>query len=109
MPAYSFSRVSLARCRSSRRVLRSLRFSSSPSAVARSASSVTPFKVGKLAEDVGLDGWKVINRMADAEHAGAFDGLARKLGLSEAEKDELAFAYAFERRPGEVRAAEQHA
>jgi hypothetical protein len=47
--------------------------------------------------------------MADAEHAGAFDGLARKLGLSEAEKDELAFAYAFERRPGEVRAAEQHA
>jgi hypothetical protein len=70
---------------------------------------VTPFKVGKLAEDVGLDGWKVINRMADAEHAGAFDGPARKLGLSEAEKDELAFAYAFERRPGEVRAGEQHA
>ncbi len=27
---------------------------------------VTPFSVGKLAEDAGLDGWKVINRMANA-------------------------------------------
>jgi hypothetical protein len=61
---------------------------------------VTPFKVGKLAEDAGLDGWKVINRMADAdaEYAGPFDGLARNLGLSESERNELAFAFAYERR-----------
>jgi hypothetical protein len=61
---------------------------------------VTPFRVGKLAEEAGLDGWKVINRMADAdaEDVGSFDGLAQILGLSDAEKDELAFAYVFERR-----------
>jgi hypothetical protein len=60
----------------------------------------TPFKVGKLAEEAGLDGWKVINRMADAdaEHAGSLHGLAQKLDLSEPEKDELAAAYTFERR-----------
>jgi hypothetical protein len=28
---------------------------------------VTPFKVGKLAEEAGLDGWRLINRMADAD------------------------------------------
>ena len=33
---------------------------------------VTPFQVGKLAEEAGLDGWAVINRMAnpDAENFG---------------------------------------
>jgi hypothetical protein len=63
---------------------------------------VSPFKVGKLAEEAGLDGWKVIGRMADAgvEDAGYLDGLAGVLGLSESEKIELAFAYTFERREG---------
>ncbi len=64
---------------------------------------VTPFRVGKLAEDAGLDGWKVINRMvnADAEYAGDLDGLAERLDLSEVERDELAHAYALERRYAE--------
>jgi hypothetical protein len=61
---------------------------------------VSPFAVGKLAEDAGVDGWKLINRMADAANRGPRDlgGLADALGLSEAERDELAFAFAFERR-----------
>jgi hypothetical protein len=61
---------------------------------------VTPAKVGKLGEQSGLDGWKLINRMADAANKGPRDlgGLAEALGLSEAERDELAFAFAFERR-----------
>ena len=61
---------------------------------------VTPFKVGKLAEDAGMDGWKVIGRMADedAEYAGPFDGLSDALALTEPEKLELAHAHAFERR-----------
>jgi hypothetical protein len=64
---------------------------------------VTPFKVGKLAEEAGLDGWRVINRMADAgaEDTGYLDGLAAALGLSTAEKVRLAFAYAFEHRAEE--------
>ena len=59
---------------------------------------VTPFKVGKLAEQSGLDGWKVIGRMADAdvEDAGYLDGIAAALELSETEKVRLAVAYAFE-------------
>jgi hypothetical protein len=63
-----------------------------------------------LAEEAGLDGWKVINRMADAgaEDTGHLGGLAKALNLSEAEKIELAFAYTFERRAGKVRAGEQH-
>jgi arginyl-tRNA synthetase len=67
---------------------------------------VTPFKVGKLGEQSGLDGWKLINRMAnaDAEDTGHLGGLAKVLNLSEAEKIELSFAYTFERRAGEVRA-----
>ena len=62
---------------------------------------VSPFAVGKLAEDAGLDGWKVLGRMADAATRGPANlgGLADALGLSEAERDELAFAFAFERRP----------
>jgi hypothetical protein len=61
---------------------------------------VTPFAVGKLAEEAGLDGWKVINRMAswDAPPAGHLNGLAARLGLTEPEMDELALAYALEKR-----------
>ncbi len=60
---------------------------------------VSPFAVGKLAEGAGLDGWKVINRMADAdvEDAGHLDGLAGDLGLSLPEMVRLAVAYTFER------------
>lgn len=62
--------------------------------------TATPFGVGKMAEDAGLDGWKVINRMVDpdAEYAGPLDGLAASLDLSEPEKEGLAHAFAFERR-----------
>jgi hypothetical protein len=46
--------------------------------------AVTPFKVGILAEECGLDGWKVINKMAGApsgkQFAGYLDGLAERLG-----------------------------
>jgi hypothetical protein len=64
---------------------------------------VSPFKVGKLAEEAGLDGWKLINRMADAgaEDTGYLDGLADALGLSVSEKVQLAFAYRFECRAEE--------
>jgi hypothetical protein len=64
---------------------------------------LTPFRVGKLAEDAGLDGWKVINRMAsaDAEPPHDFGGLASALALTEPEKTELAFAFAYERRSPE--------
>jgi hypothetical protein len=59
---------------------------------------VTPFAVGKLAEEAGVDGWQVIGRMADAGagDAGDLDGLAVALDLSETEKVRLAVAYAFE-------------
>jgi hypothetical protein len=65
---------------------------------------VTPFAVGKLAEEAGLDGWRVINRMADAdtEDAGHLDGLAAALQLTRAEMVRLAFAYSFERRAEEI-------
>jgi hypothetical protein len=61
---------------------------------------VTPFHVGKLAEDAGLDGWQVINRMADAgaENPGYLQELAEALDLTEPEKVELALAYTFVRR-----------
>jgi hypothetical protein len=61
---------------------------------------VSPFKVGKLAEEAGLDGWKVLGRMADAgnEPPGYLDGLATALGLSAAERMELALAYSMEQR-----------
>jgi len=64
---------------------------------------VTPFKVGKLAEEASLDGWKLINRMAaaDVEDAGHLAGIATALELSETEKVRLAVAYAFERRAEE--------
>ena len=66
----------------------------------------TPFKVGKLAEDAGLDGW-VINRMANAgvEYAGPLDGLVLALDLSRPEMMDLAHAFTFEER----RVAEPHA
>ena len=62
---------------------------------------VTPFAVGKLAEEGGLDGWKVINRMADADNPspGPLNALVTRLGLTEAEMRELARAYALEERP----------
>ena len=57
-----------------------------------------------LAEEAGLDGWRVLGRMADAgvEDAGYLEGLAGVLGLSESEKVNLAFAYSFERRAEEI-------
>lgn len=62
---------------------------------------VTPFKVGKLAEDNGVDGWAVINRMASTDHGtGYLDGLATALNMSEEEMLELACANAFEERSG---------
>lgn len=64
---------------------------------------VTPFGVGKLAEEAGLDGWRVINRMADAgaENPDHLDGLADALELSVEERVEFALAYSLERRAGE--------
>ncbi len=61
---------------------------------------VTPFTVGKLAEDAGMDGWKVINRMADAdaEYSGPYNRLVEALDLTEPEMMELAQAHAFEER-----------
>jgi len=60
----------------------------------------TPFQVGLLGEKSGLDGWQVLGRMTDAgaEDPGDLGGLADALGLSESERLELAFSYAFERR-----------
>jgi hypothetical protein len=61
----------------------------------------TPFTVGKLAEDAGLDGRAVINRMAATavgNSAGYLDGLADALDLSEPEKMRLALAYSLEER-----------
>jgi hypothetical protein len=61
---------------------------------------VTPFAVGKLAEEAGLDGWKVLGRMVDTgnEPPGYLEGLATTLGLSAAERIELALAYSMEQR-----------
>ncbi len=65
---------------------------------------VTPFQVGKLAEDAGLDGWAVLERMTnpDAENFGHLIGLADALQLTEPEKVKLALAYIFEEREGEL-------
>jgi hypothetical protein len=59
---------------------------------------VTPFTVGKLSEEAGLDGWKVINRMAkeNAPFVDNLDVLADALELSDREKVMLALAYTFE-------------
>ncbi len=61
---------------------------------------VTPFKVGKLAEDAGLDGWKVLDRMAaaGAEYAGPLDGLVVALDLTRPEMMDLAHSFTFEER-----------
>jgi hypothetical protein len=61
---------------------------------------VTPFAVGALAEEAGLDGWQVINRMADAGNPspGPLNELVTRLGLTKPEMDELALAYALEER-----------
>ncbi len=61
----------------------------------------TPFRVGKLAEDAGLDGWAVINRMASTDRvAGNIDPLATALELDELERVRLAMAYAMEKEIG---------
>lgn len=64
---------------------------------------VTPFTVGKLAEGAGLNGWEVINRMADADagYVGYLDRLADALNLSRAERLGLAYAYTFEALRGD--------
>jgi hypothetical protein len=69
---------------------------------------VTPFTVGQFAENAGLNGWDVINRMADADsgHVGYLDGLADALNLSGPERLELALAYTFEDRIAERRTSE---
>ncbi len=61
---------------------------------------VTPFKVGKLAEEAGLDGWDLIDRMADpdADYVSGLGRLTKRLDLSEPEMMELASAFAYERR-----------
>ncbi len=61
---------------------------------------VTPFKVGLLAENAGLDGWKVLDRMAaaGAGYAGPLDGLVVALQLSRPEMRDLAHAFTFEER-----------
>jgi hypothetical protein len=62
---------------------------------------VTPFEVGKLAEDAGLDGWKVLDRMAasaGAGYAGPLDGLVAALDLTKPETKDLAHAFTFEER-----------
>ncbi len=61
---------------------------------------VTPFEVGELAEDAGLDGWKVLDRMASAgaEYAGPLDGLVVALDLTRPEMKDLAHAFTFEER-----------
>ena len=63
---------------------------------------VTPFQVGLLGEKSNLDGWRLLNRMTDAnaEDPGDLGGLADALGLSASERDTLALAYAFEQRHG---------
>ncbi len=70
---------------------------------------VTPFEVGKLAEDAGLNGWKVLDRMAStgAEYAGPLDGLVSALDLTTPEMKDLAHAFTFEQRRHEpIRPAE---
>ncbi len=59
---------------------------------------VSPFAVGQLAEDAGLDGWQLINRMADADadFSRRLRPLAEKLELADAEKTQLAMAFLFE-------------
>jgi hypothetical protein len=59
---------------------------------------VSPFAVGQLAEDAGLDGWQLINRMADADadFSRRLRPLAEKLELTDAEKTQLAMAFLFE-------------
>jgi hypothetical protein len=59
---------------------------------------VTPFRVGKLSEEAGLDGWAVISRMANpnADYVENLEGLADALELTEPEKMKLALAYTFE-------------
>jgi transcriptional regulator with XRE-family HTH domain len=61
----------------------------------------TPGRIGVLASSAGLDGWKVINRMASTRHRyvgrrGAMRDLAAKLDLNEEERDRLAMALSFE-------------
>lgn len=61
---------------------------------------VAPFEVGKLAEGAGVDGWDLIDRMAErgADYVENLELLARSLDLSEPEMMELAHALVYERR-----------
>jgi hypothetical protein len=61
--------------------------------------TVTPGEIGLLVERVGMDGWRVIDRMADAEarYVGRnMKHLADKLELDQDERERLARALAFE-------------
>ena len=62
--------------------------------------AATPFEIGLLAENAGLDGWKVLDRMAGAGtgYAGPLDGLASALDLTRPERKDLAHAFTFEER-----------
>ncbi len=62
---------------------------------------VTPFKVGLLAEDAGLDGWAFIDRMASADSRSLAHldlRLADNLDLDKPEMEDLACAFTFEER-----------
>ena len=65
----------------------------------------TPGAIGSLAEQAGLEGWRVINRMAGADmtYKGRSLGLlVDALELDQEERRRLALAFAFEEDPAAV-------